>query len=162
MRGVGVWLFVMVLAPVAGGAQEVALPPSLIDDLDAARTTLEDLGQRFVGTEILRGGRTFRDVGALLESRRIRGLSVLRHPGNAHGGEVPMCVMQGRFREGDPATGCMALMMDGRELSQAQAETIAPERLAAVVVLTRREATRLLGSLGRRGAVLLYPPGGSP
>ena len=73
-----------------------------------------------------------------------------------------MCVMQGRFREGDPATGCMALMMDGRELSQAQAETIAPERLAAVVVLTRREATRLLGSLGRRGAVLLYPPGGSP
>jgi hypothetical protein len=64
--------------------------------------------------------------------------------------------MLGTFRECDPGTGWMPCIVDGREMSQAQVATLAPEQMSGVIVLMRREAMRLLGSIGQRGAVLLY------
>ncbi|MBT3326645.1 MAG: hypothetical protein HN396_10425 [Gemmatimonadales bacterium] len=51
------------------------------------------------------------------------------------------------------ATGCMPFIVDGRETSQAQVATLAPEKMSPVIVLMRGEAMRLLGSIGQRAAV---------
>jgi hypothetical protein len=131
-------------------------PGPWTQDLAQARVTIEDLGSRFVDQATLQNGNSYRDVGAVLDRQGIVGLKVFRDPGNSHGGEIPLCIMMGTHRPGDPTSACMLLRIDGRNAPQAQVAGLPPERMLAVVVLRGREATRLVGSSGRAGAVLIY------
>ena len=131
-------------------------PGPWVQDLAQARVTIKDLGPRFVDQATLQGGNAYRDVGAMLERQGIVSLKVIRDPGNSHGGEIPQCIMMGTYRPGDSSTGCMLLRVDGRNAPQTQVAGLPPERMLAVVVLRGREATRLVGSSGRAGAVLIY------
>ena len=149
------WAALVLFMPTSPLAQPEVGARAFAADLEAARMSIEDLGFRFVGRDVHAGGTAFQDVGTALEYRRIRRLAVRRFAGTAQGGEVPLCIMRGTFRECDPAIGCMPFIVDGREMSQAQVATLAPEQMSAVTELMRREAMRLLGSIGQRGAVLL-------
>jgi len=157
------WLALLVIAllvqtahPGRAAGQTAEAQQPYTADLIQARVTVEDLGNRLVTPEVLRSGTTYRDLGALLANQRIVGLRVHRDPGNAHGGEVPLCLMLRAYREGDPSTGCMPFRIDGRDAPQAQVVGFPPDRMYAVVVLEGREARRLLGAEGRPGAVLIY------
>ena len=126
-------------------------------DLAQAGVTVEDLGTRFLGPDILEEASGHRDLGALLTTRSIRGLRIIRDPGHAHGGTpVPLCVMLRPYREGDPSTGCLPFRLDGRDAPQEQVVTIPPDRMYGVLVLEGREARKVIGPEGRPGAVFIY------
>jgi hypothetical protein len=151
---------VLQAAPTGMAAQAVGSAAPWTADLEQAGVTVDELGHRFLGTQVLEAASGHRDLGSLLSTRAIRGLRVIRDPGHAHGGqEIPLCILLRPYREGDPSTGCLPFRLDGRDAPQGQVVTIPPDRMYSVVVLEGREARRVIGPEGRPGAVLIYTGG---
>lgn len=124
------------------------------DDLRTFGVNAADLGERFVGREVIESRAAARDFGHVLQWQSVPGLRVYRSddmPNYLQPLEVSMCVTVLGNRG-----GCAIFALNGTLITPEAAALIPPETLQAIVVLTPTEATQTFGTDAGGGAVLLY------
>lgn len=181
------WLWLRVLAPGFDSldtpptrltaSQDIALDVQLIpsaielpgievtvDPLQQMRLELanrgvrvEELGNRFIGAEVLEKRFSSRDVGEVLSARGLPGVSIIRpERASESGSDQYLCVTLLRGRTGQGLSRCAIVVLDGRVIPLDIAAQVAVEQIQAVVVLLPTEATLVYGTMGGGGALLLF------
>lgn len=126
-----------------------------VDQLEVVRreyallgVNLADVGRRLLDPEFVASRWADRDLGELIESRALPGVSVTR---SEHGD--PPCVALQRGRTGAGMWSCAQVAVDGQLVNRSMLLDLPIEAVSSVLLMTPSEATLVFGT-GASGGVI--------
>ena len=159
MEGTAPIELMMQPAPIGleGFEVEVDAEGRAAEELRFSGVEPRDLGQRFVSQAEIQAVQVKQDVGSVLEYQAIGGMRVIR-PENLNPGsdDLGLCVSLQRARRGSGMGTCAMVVLDGVPIRGDVALLLDPETVGAMAVLLPVEATTLYGTMGARGALLIW------
>lgn len=117
---------------------------------------LDDLGERFIAEEAIEARFGSRDLGEVIGSEALPGVTAHRGENTVPGLGNFLCISMTRGRSGAGFTRCALTVVDGLPIPPEAAADIPIETLRAIVVLHPVEASLVYGTAGGGGAVLLF------